>query len=55
MIKEYKVENVQRAMVNGRAVKLFKAFRLIGDAYVFQGYFSAPAKVPNRKLINRVG
>ena len=47
---QFRIESIQRANLNGRAVKLFKAYRLQGDAYVFIGQFSAPARTANKNL-----
>ena len=45
-----RIENIRRVTLNGRAVKLFKAYRLQGDAYVFAGQFSAPVRTANKNL-----
>lgn len=47
---DYRIENIRRANLNGRAVKLFKAYRKDGNAFVFCGEFSAPAKTANKNL-----
>lgn len=49
-----RIESIRRATVNGRAVKLFKAFRLQNGAYVFCGEFSAPARTANKDLAAHV-
>ena len=46
----FRIENIQRAQVGGRAVKLFKAFKRQGDAFVFVGQFAAPARTANKNL-----
>ena len=46
----FRVEDIQKATVNGSAVKLFKAFEQRGDAFVFCGQYSAPAKTANKDL-----
>ena len=45
-----KIENVRRATLNGRAVKLFTAYRFVDGAYVHIGQFSAPARTANKNL-----
>lgn len=45
-----RIEDIRRVNLNGRAVKLFKAYRPQGDAYVFAGQFSAPARTANKNL-----
>lgn len=45
-----RIENIRRATLNGRAVKLFSVYRKSGDAFIFSGHFSAPAKTPNSRL-----
>jgi hypothetical protein len=46
-----KIENIRRATLNGRAVKVFNAYRLQDDGtYVFAGQFSAPARTANKNL-----
>lgn len=47
---EFRIESVQRATVNGRTVKLFRAYRREGSAFVHVGQFSAPARTANRDL-----
>ena len=50
----YRIENIQKVYLNGKAAKLFKAYELNEnkDAYEFIGQFSAPAKTANKNLIN---
>ena len=45
-----KIENIRRATLDGRAVKVFDAYRLQGGAYVFAGRFLAPARTANKNL-----
>ena len=47
---DYRIEDIRRATVNGRAVKIFKAYRRNGYAFVFCGEFTAPAKTANKNL-----
>jgi hypothetical protein len=49
-----RIEDIRKATVNGRAVKLFKAYRLQGAGYVFVGQFSVPARISNKRLAERV-
>jgi hypothetical protein len=46
----FRIESIQHATLNGRAVKLFKAFKRQGDAFVFVGQFAAPARTANKNL-----
>ena len=47
-----RIEEVRKVVLNGKQVKLFKAYRLNekGDAYVFAGEHAAPAKTANKNL-----
>ncbi len=54
METKIKIESIQKAIYNGKEVKLFNAYRLIDNAYHFIGQFSAPAKTANKNLINYV-
>ena len=45
-----KIKNIRRATLNGRAVKVFDAYRLQDGAYVFVGRFLAPARTANKNL-----
>ena len=45
-----RIEDIRKVNLNGRAVKLFKAYRLCGNAYVFVGQFSAPVRTANKNL-----
>jgi hypothetical protein len=51
-MKKYRIENIQTAKINGKPVKLFRAFGLNckRNAYTFIGQFSAPARTPNKNL-----
>ena len=46
----FRIENIQKATVNGRAVKIFTAFKKQGEAFVHVGQFSAPQKTANKNL-----
>ena len=52
IIEKYRIENVQKATLNGRKVKLFKAFEYDqgAGAYVFCGQFEAPQNTPTSQL-----
>ena len=47
---DYRIESVQKATVNGRSCILFKAYKKQGDAFVFAGQHTAPAKTAKRDL-----
>jgi hypothetical protein len=47
---DFRIEQVQKATVNGKQVKLFNAFEKRGDAFVHIGKFTAPAKTANKNL-----
>lgn len=51
----FKIESIQRVTLNGSAVKLFKAFKLIDGAYIYVGQFSAPARTANKNLASFIG
>jgi len=55
-MKKYRIEDIQKVVLNGRAVKLFKAFKYneAQKAYIFCGQFDAPAKTANKNLINYI-
>ena len=46
----FRIENIQKATLNGVRVKLFSAFKKTGDAFVFVGHFSAAQKIANKNL-----
>lgn len=46
----FRIENIRTAVVAGRTVKLFKAYELKDDAFVFCGEFSAPAHTADKNL-----
>lgn len=50
----FRIENIQKAMVNGRNVKIFKAFEYDPEqkAYIYCGTFEAPQNTPSHKLEN---
>lgn len=47
---DFRIEQVTKATVNGRQVKLFRAYERDGDTFVFAGTFTAPVKTANRNL-----
>jgi hypothetical protein len=47
---DFRIESVRTATINGSKCKVFKAFRKDGDAFVFCGEYSAPAKTAARDL-----
>jgi len=51
-IAPYKIDNIQKATVNGRKVKLFKVWRYAPDsnAYIFQGQYSVPQRTANKNI-----
>jgi hypothetical protein len=55
-MEKYRFGDIQKATLNGRKVKLFKAFEYDKDAksWVFCGQFEAPQKTANKNLINYI-
>ena len=51
-MKKYRIENIQKAKVNGVNVKLFNAYEYDkeSDAYIHIGQFQAPGKTANKDL-----
>ena len=47
---DYRIEQVTKANVNGKAFKVFTAYEREGTEFVHVGKFSAPAKTANRDL-----
>jgi hypothetical protein len=50
-LSKFRITDVQKATVNGRNVKLFKAYRLMDGVYVFVGQFTAPVRTANKNLM----
>jgi hypothetical protein len=52
MKTSFKIENIQKATVNGQKVKLFKAWRYspIAEGYIFDGQYSVPQKTANKNI-----
>jgi hypothetical protein len=53
-MEKYRIENIQKAKLNGVNVKLFNAYEYDeeSNAYIHIGQFSAPAKTANKDLEN---
>ena len=51
MTYEYKIANIRRASINGRAAKLFDVRERVGRAWLFAGTYSAPARAANKSLL----
>lgn len=47
---DFRIEQIQKATVNGKQVKIFTAYAKQGDAFVHVGKFTAPAKTANKNL-----
>jgi hypothetical protein len=47
---DFRIEQIQKATINGRKVKLFRAFKKQGASFVHLGTFSAPLNTANRNL-----
>lgn len=43
--------DIQKLTYNGRKVKLFRLWRKVDDAWIFDGYHIAPARTANRDLV----
>lgn len=53
-MEKYRIEEIKKATVNGRKVKLFKAYEYDekAKAYVFRGQYTAPQRTANKNLVN---
>ena len=51
-MERYRIENIQKATVNGKSVKMFRAYEYNAEekSYIHVGQFSAPAKTANKNL-----
>lgn len=47
---DYRIEKVQIIILNGKQVKAFHAYVKQGDAFVFQGAYTAPIRTANKNL-----
>ena len=47
---DFRIENFQKATINGRQVKLFTAFVKDGDAFIHCGKLTTSVKTANREL-----
>lgn len=48
--EDFRIEDVRKATVNGQSVKLFRAYKKQGDAFVHVGQFSAPQRTADKDL-----
>ncbi|MDD4615119.1 MAG: hypothetical protein PHI40_06935 [Caldisericia bacterium] len=53
-MEKYRIEEIRKATVNRRQVKLFKAYEYDekAKAYVFKGQYAAPQRTANKNLVN---
>ena len=53
---QYRIENIQKVKLNGKNVKLFKAYQYDNEqeTYVFVGQFQAPSRTPNYLLLDYI-
>lgn len=47
---DFRIQNITKARLNGRMVKIFKAYRNSGTHFEFIGQFSAPARTADLSL-----
>ena len=47
---DFRIEQIQRATVNGKAVKIFTAYQKDGEDFVHVGKFTANARTANKNL-----
>jgi hypothetical protein len=52
MKDQFRIQDIQKATVNGRKVKIFKAFEYdkSSNAYIYCGQFEAPQETANKDL-----
>lgn len=52
MESKFRIEDIQKATVGGRKVKIFKAFEYDSkaQAYIYCGQFEAPQRTANKDL-----
>jgi hypothetical protein len=53
-MKTYRIEDIQKVLYNGKKCKMFKAYELIGNDFIFRGNFTAPLRVKNAFLHNTI-
>jgi hypothetical protein len=51
-MKPHRIEDIRKATVNGRKVKLFKAWRYspIAEGYIFDGQYEVPQRTANKNI-----
>jgi hypothetical protein len=47
---DYRIENVKTVVLNGKKVKTFQSYVKQGDAFIFQGAYTAPPRTANKNL-----
>lgn len=47
---DYRIEKVQIVILNGKKVKAFQSYVKQGDAFIFQGAYTAPVRTANKNL-----
>ena len=47
---DYRIEKIQIIEYNGKRVKAFQSYVKQGDAFVFQGAYTAPVRTANKNL-----
>ncbi len=51
---EYRITDIEKIILNGRKVKLFKYYVKCGDVFIFCGNFTAPLKTSDFNLYRYV-
>ena len=46
----FRIEQIQKAIVNGRQVKMFTVYSKRGAAFIHMGKLTAPARTANKNL-----
>jgi len=50
-MKKYRIENIEKARLNGRNVKLFQLFECCRDCFEYKGSYDVPARIANKNII----
>jgi|LakMenEpi03Aug12_release.lakeMendotaPanAssembly.Ray.scaffolds.fasta_scaffold3473477_1 hypothetical protein len=46
----FRIEDIKNAVLNGKQIKLFKAYKKQGKAFFFVGQYLAPRNTPKKAL-----
>jgi len=50
-MRKYRIENIEKARLNGRNVKVFQLFEYCNGYFGYKGSYDVPVRIANKNII----